>query len=701
MKICILIFITLIVLKSSLFAQRQELDSLGILLKTAREDTTKVKILFKLVVGYAMVEPEKVKEYGLEGLALARRLGFANGEMILLNSMADYWQRQGSYAKGIEYATLSLKIANQIKDAQGMASAYFMLATIYTDGLKQYDLAMSYSKKALEIYLEKDNKDGLANTYNLTAWILAMQGQKFSLAHIYIDKSITLAEQSKNNVIIGYYIGTKGLIYSKEGKLDYALAYFSKANLFLAKTQDRAIMAYYNVFIGDIYSQQQKYSQALAAYNTAAADAKRVNAKEFLKEAYKGLSELYALQKQESKAFEYQKAYLHLKDSLLNWEINQKITAMQFDYQQEKQEIRIALLENENRLIESEKRNYLIFFLGVFLITTLIFFFIIRGNKQQSRVNRLLQEKNEEIETQNEELHQAKREIEAQNEELLQNKEEIIAQRDLLAEQNSRLVEAQEVIMQQHEESKLRNDYLEKVVDERTQELKITVQNLLRHNQDLEQFSYIISHNLRSPVARIQGLVHIFNQENMNDEFNKQVLLHLYQSAVALDTVIGDLTEVVSIRKSLNTNVEMVDINELLNNELLNLEDEIKRANAVIKIDLGVTSTYSIRTYMQSIIHNLLSNAIKYRHTHRQLFIVIRTSKNDTDFCFQVRDNGLGVDVADLYKIFGLYQRMHTHVEGKGLGLYLVKTQVEAMNGRIEVESLPAHGSVFSVYLPT
>jgi signal transduction histidine kinase len=69
-------------------------------------------------------------------------------------------------------------------------------------------------------------------------------------------------------------------------------------------------------------------------------------------------------------------------------------------------------------------------------------------------------------------------------------------------------------------------------------------------------------------------------------------------------------------------------------------------------------------------------------------------------FCLSVQDNGLGMDTSDSYKIFGLYQRMHTHVEGKGFGLFLVKTQVEAMRGRVEVESTINQGSTFRVFLP-
>jgi signal transduction histidine kinase len=80
----------------------------------------------------------------------------------------------------------------------------------------------------------------------------------------------------------------------------------------------------------------------------------------------------------------------------------------------------------------------------------------------------------------------------------------------------------------------------------------------------------------------------------------------------------------------------------------------------------------------------------------------ISTSQTEGWACLSVRDNGLGINLknTDHYKIFGLYQRMHTHTEGKGLGLYLVKTQMESMNGRIEVESEPGQGSEFRMYWP-
>jgi signal transduction histidine kinase len=257
-----------------------------------------------------------------------------------------------------------------------------------------------------------------------------------------------------------------------------------------------------------------------------------------------------------------------------------------------------------------------------------------------------------------------------------------------------------EQLQQQKEEIRTINDQLEEIVAERTQELKQIIESLTEQNQNLQQFSYITSHNLRAPVARIQGLVNIFNQADMADPFNKELLVHLGIASRSLDEVIRDLTHVLSISKSM-VSKEAVNLGEVTRAELALLTDEVKASGAVIHLDFSVVDTvFAIKGYIQSILHNLISNAIKYRDPKRPTEIKVRSELVDNQVCIVVTDNGLGVDSTNPYKIFGLYQRMHTHVEGKGLGLYLVKTQIEAMNGRIEVESQPHVGTEFRVYIP-
>lgn len=682
------------------WGQKSYIDSLEIALHNAQNDTSKVLIISKLLEKYLVSGDEKGEQIGEQGILLSRKLGFNKGEMLLSRQLGEFYQRQGKYAQSVFYTNNSLQIAEKLQDLVSIADAYFTLAIIYTDGLKQYNLAIFYGLEALQIYEKQNHQDGKANTYNLIAWVYGMTNQHLDLAHTYIDKAIRIAQSTKEKKFLAYYWGTKGLIYKIENRLDSAIFYFQKANQDLEKINDKAIIAYFNTFLGEIYLQQAQNKEALRVYLQAVQYSTQTEAKDFLEDAYLGLSRIYASNNQYDKAYDYQKLHLQIKDSIFNWTTSQRIAVIQQEYENEKQKVQIALLEKEKQLIQEEKRTYTISFLGGLFTAIIVLFLVTRNNIQKAKANALLQAKNKEIEAQNEELRQSKEEIEAQNEELQQSREEIQMQRDLVAQQNSQLIEAQSIIMSQSEEIKKRNDYLEKTVAERTQELNFTVQDLLKHIQDLEQFSFIISHNLRAPVARIQGLIHIFNQEKIEDDFNKQILTHIFQSAQSLDTVIKDLTEIISIRKSLNTNKEFVNINTLVENELASLDNALKQADALVEKKLNVNTFYSVKAYLQSIIHHLLSNAIKYKYPHRPLRILISTSMKENYFCLSVQDNGLGVDTSDSYKIFGLYQRMHTHVEGKGFGLFLVKTQIEAMRGRIEVESTINQGSTFKVFLP-
>jgi signal transduction histidine kinase len=298
---------------------------------------------------------------------------------------------------------------------------------------------------------------------------------------------------------------------------------------------------------------------------------------------------------------------------------------------------------------------------------TMEFLFIMQAYKQQTDLK--LREKNKRLEEQ-------KNEIEAQNEELKQQKEEIL----------------------------VLNNHLEEIVETRTQELNLSVQKLFEQNQNLEQFSYIISHNLRAPLARIMGLLNLFQRQEEDKAQQKEILKYLDQAAATLNEVITDLSEIISIRKSQGITKEIVHIQKAMEAMFETLRDEVKKANATFIIHFeDIETIYTIKSYFQSILYNLVSNAIKYRSDKRNLIIEIKGYQIDNYTCIKFKDNGLGIDLKQYSKehIFGLYKRLHLHTEGKGLGLYLVKTQIETLKGRIELESEPDIGSIFTVYLPT
>ena len=242
------------------------------------------------------------------------------------------------------------------------------------------------------------------------------------------------------------------------------------------------------------------------------------------------------------------------------------------------------------------------------------------------------------------------------------------------------------------------------------QELKETLENqhrinqeLVRQNNDLQQFTYIVSHNLRAPIANLLGLVSLYRPNEPTHEVNKVSMENIKTVSHQLDLIARDLNEIVEIKEHLIAETkENVYLEEELKEIFDNLERQIYSAQAQIEIDFTkVSHIFTIRKYMNSILLHLLSNALKYKHPDRNPMIRLSDDIIDNFICFTIKDNGLGIDLKkNANKIFGLHKRFHSHVGGRGVGLYLVKLQTEALGGWIEVESQPEQGSVFKVYLP-
>ena len=204
-------------------------------------------------------------------------------------------------------------------------------------------------------------------------------------------------------------------------------------------------------------------------------------------------------------------------------------------------------------------------------------------------------------------------------------------------------------------EIKLRNENLEKEVDKRTKEL-------VEYNQQLEQFAFISSHNLRAPVARILGLGQLLEISGNNASDVAFIHQGLTSTAHELDRVVRDLNTILEVKK--NNSSVLVDINfeEELKLVRINLEKEIAETGAQIQADFSrAPSIKTIRPYLDSILMNLISNSIKYRKPELSPVITIKTENKDEFICMTVSDNGLGINLA-LYrdKLFSLYSRFHS-----------------------------------------
>ena len=219
-------------------------------------------------------------------------------------------------------------------------------------------------------------------------------------------------------------------------------------------------------------------------------------------------------------------------------------------------------------------------------------------------------------------------------------------------------------------------------------------------NRELKQFAYMVSHNLRAPIARILGLASIFGKDFSENVF---ILDKIKEATVNLDDVVRDINMVVSARHSEGLKVEYVDFETELNRIRHVLDNEIKESRAVITFDFkAVRGAKTVSSYIYSMIYNLLSNAIKYRLPEVPSRIYFQTTQDEKFICLSVKDNGMGIDLSkNAGKIFGLYKRFHgDEIPGKGIGLHLVKTHAESLGGRVEVESKINEGIQFKIYLP-
>lgn len=227
------------------------------------------------------------------------------------------------------------------------------------------------------------------------------------------------------------------------------------------------------------------------------------------------------------------------------------------------------------------------------------------------------------------------------------------------------------------------------------------IDDLLQRNRDLEQFSYIVSHNIRSPLATLLGFSNLLKAD-LNEREKAFIFKGLEKSAQKLDNTIRDVNEILNVKKEISQSKQNVNLNELIQSVLGSIEGLIKSSDAQIEYDFSeIKEIKSVKPYIHSIFLNLISNAIKYARRNVEPVIEIKSSKQGNYLVLKFKDNGTGIDLAKYGdQLFGLYKKFNFDVEGKGMGLFMVKTQVNAMGGSIEVESTLNEGTTFIVKLP-
>lgn len=675
-------------------AQNHRTDSLLLALRNSTSSAYPAvfSILEQTVVEMKYTPALKITD---EVLAICQQLPFRGALVSAYRCKAIVYNLHQNRVQAIQTAQQAYQLALTNTLAVEEANSLKLMGNIY-QAMNRHDLALDHYLKAFEIYHQHGHQRLEAETlYDLGN--LCYYTHKYNTSRRYLLQAYQLGRDSLNSRLLISTINTVALTYRAKQEFDQAIHYQTLSHQMAIQAKDSAWIGLTAGNLGHIYELQQAYQKALAYYRLDITFSKKfkmwgsvgnnfvsianvylqkkdylkakmyldsamyltdsVKEPDFLHLLYKTSSEFYLQTNQLDKAFQYQALQYKLKDSLDQRKYNAELEGVMANYEWDKKRAEIELLKKNNEIIQADAQQKYIILVAISLILICIValaLILYRNNRQKHKVNL-----------------------------------QLISQQKELAERN--------------EEIKLLNSSLEQKVEQRTGQLHMAIENLVKKNQHLEDFAYVISHNLRAPIARIMGLVSIFDRENVQDKNNLVILDYLNQATINLDMVVSDLNDILLMQDLSDIRKENVHLEEITNLTIESLHDLIEESHASIQTDYSqVSNLVTVKSYLTSILYNLLSNAIKYRSPKRLPEILISTSKVNGSVCLTVKDNGIGLDLTqkNTKKIFKLYQRMHTHTEGKGMGLFIVKEQVEALEGKIEVESAVDYGSAFHVYLP-
>ena len=225
------------------------------------------------------------------------------------------------------------------------------------------------------------------------------------------------------------------------------------------------------------------------------------------------------------------------------------------------------------------------------------------------------------------------------------------------------------------------------------------ISDITQRNKDLEQFAYIVSHNLRAPTANIMGIADVFKHSVLSEGDKMELMAGLSTSVKKLDNIIIDLNNILKVKKEINESREFMRFSQLLQDITLSIDKLIQNEKVVIKSDFSeINEIISLKSYMHSIFYNLITNSIKYKRPGIAPVIEIKSYRKGDKTSLVFKDNGMGIDLKTHNdKIFGLYKRFHFNIEGKGMGLFMTKTQVETLGGKIFVKSKVNEGTEFKI----
>jgi signal transduction histidine kinase len=559
----------------------------------------------------------------------------------------------GDMKQALSLANEGLNSDSKKQFRSDRANALTLKGVVHTE-LGELDSAKIYLDEALAAYIELHDDRGKSEAY-LNLGFLESSRKNYLLAIQLYESSIQLAQETNYSF---------GLAWARWG-------------------------------VGDIYVKQGNHKAAMQYLNLSQEYCKLTHANELLIRNYNTRKDLLTAQTRYKEALEYSEMASQLKDSVHHTDLARRFVNLEKSQEIEERDRDILLLQRDKQLAEDKlqlqesklQQQFILLVggLGALILLAVLAFVYYRFYQRIKILNVTITDKNQRIQAQADTLQSVNVELQLLYKEVSEQNEKIRSQADKLVESNRNISDL--------------NRSLEQIVAQKTLELRTTNEELVKYNNELLQFSYTVSHNLRGPVARLLGLSDLAQAEQNLAQAKRWVDL-MHKTAGDLDLIIKDLNKILDLRNEPDQYLEPVDFEKEWQQSLSLLQDSLT-GQEEITATFNLRGIMTVRAMVQSIFYNLLSNAIKFRSPDRNLKVHASSWTTDGKAYLEIKDNGLGFDTRlHKEKLFKLYKRFHSHVEGRGIGLYLIKAQLEVLHGTIDVESAPDQGSLFRITIP-
>ncbi len=632
----------------------------------------------------------------------------------LLNDIGEVLEEVGDHDASLLHYFEALKISTEhdfgnltVRAQLGIGRNYYRLNLLPT--------SITFASQALNAAIRYNYKPEEATGLNLLG-LIKKKEKKYNEAIVHFEKALIIRKQLNDKKGEASTLGNIGEALEGKGELNMALETQLRSLAIKEASHHQSGLAWAYYDLGSVYAKLKDVNNAKAFLDKAEALAKELHISAVLINVYQTRRNLAIIQGKTNEALDYSFVYEKLKDSVGGSAMTNRILTLQVVYDLEKQNKEIELLtlsqqDQQNQIaiqeakIKQQKFILSATVIGLILVGSLAYLSFSYYRKT-TKLNRVLKEQNEEIQTQSEELTESNSTLISFNKDLAEKQEEIQAMAEELTEANQSLTllnmnlaeNGEELAAQSEELTESNqiilslNENLEAKVNERTQALA-------QAYKELDTFFYRSSHDFRRPLTTFMGLAEVA-KITVKDENALSLFDKVKETAVNLDRMLIKLQSIsdMGAEQFIYKEVSMQTIYE---NTWDAYRELINKFGIRITISVGeIKSFQSYPAFLKIIVDNLVENSIQFCGRNEP-YILLDAKEIGGGIQLTVQDNGQGVEEEYQSRLFDMFFRGNEHSKGNGLGLYIVKKAVGKMNGQISLISNYQQGTTVTIWFPS